>query len=381
MGTEKYLNLKEQIDPGQGNPDWIDPKVRHDIESGDVDLNQILPYLSEGDQTYLEKISSERYQQLLSELSNLIGQDLMLQDFGSLYNGAGQALMQAVQIEASHTEQLQQLAVELVLSLPENEMLKPMLQQGLVRIDAKLGMGEMEDIEIGEMGGSNSDEDEDDDQIAVDNVMFEVLNDIDLDEEALKRRYANAMIHGNAIHKFRAWRMVQDQIEQIDDQLPAKYGFFIAVSETGYWAIQPTDIDMKGFAGSEQVIPEEDGYVIKARGAIFPLLVHELVKGITEYFSLGGANANVQQKGINAADTVEKEWQDIRHGPSLWKRFQLMIPPQDQQYALPVFQHLLRQNQFDISEVIDGGEYGQQIIQDILAKVKAQYQQYRDSLE
>ena len=74
----------------------------------------------------------------------------------------------------------------------------------------------------------------------------------------------------------------------------------------------------------------EDGVkaVIKARGMVFPVLLHELCKGVMEVLSLNGLpkQDNIAQYVVDKADFIQAEPWDMRFGPGLWRCFCDAIP-------------------------------------------------------
>jgi hypothetical protein len=96
----------------------------------------------------------------------------------------------------------------------------------------------------------------------------------------------NMMIQGNAMNKMQAYHMAQEQINGIDPRLMNLYGVLTSVGEFGYW-IFPEDMMKQGMGagagagGAAHVNRGEDGVPeIVAQCITFPMLVHELVKGL-----------------------------------------------------------------------------------------------------
>ena len=65
---------------------------------------------------------------------------------------------------------------------------------------------------------------------------------------------------------------------------------------------------------------EEGTLVIRARALIFPILIHELVKGLYEILSLQGFSADVEQNKqiVSKVDKVTNEPEDLRYGKFIY---------------------------------------------------------------
>lgn len=83
-------------------------------------------------------------------------------------------------------------------------------------------------------------------------------------------------------------------------------------------------------AGWSGVEMREQGMVIVARAMCWPLLVHELVKGVAELICLHGlANLPEDQYAqvIEAADHIEFESWHMQTGVTLWRNLLKLLPP------------------------------------------------------
>jgi len=77
-----------------------------------------------------------------------------------------------------------------------------------------------------------------------------------------------------------------------------------------------------------QVDTETDPPTVKARAATFPLLVHELIKGVYDIFGTHGLPDDPKQAEMimGAEDTLPAEIWDMRLGPIFWEKFQASYP-------------------------------------------------------
>jgi hypothetical protein len=81
-------------------------------------------------------------------------------------------------------------------------------------------------------------------------------------------------------------------------------------------------------AGREELDLETDPPTIKAEGALFPILVHEIFKGVMEYVSAHGLPSDPEfaEEVIGMEDTLPAEIWDLRLGPVIWEKFMEAYP-------------------------------------------------------
>ena len=75
--------------------------------------------------------------------------------------------------------------------------------------------------------------------------------------------------------------------------------------------------------GKEEVDPETDPPTIKVQGVAFPILVHELIKGVMEVLGTQGLPDDPRhaEMVMNSEDTLTAEVWDLRLGPVIWEKF------------------------------------------------------------
>ena len=116
---------------------------------------------------------------------------------------------------------------------------------------------------------------------------FEKFND-----EVAKRRLLNAMIQGSAKKGHYMFELVYDKLEELERGIVRKYGILMSVNDSLYWLFPDEMIlttgDGGGFAGKEEIDTETGPPTVRARGVFFPVLVHELIKGVTEILTTQG---------------------------------------------------------------------------------------------
>ena len=149
--------------------------------------------------------------------------------------------------------------------------------------------------------------------------------------EKAKRRMINSLVQGAAFKGGHMYTLVSDEINRLGPNLLNLYGITQSLMEHLYW-LYP---DMEGMAGSgggqmgqSESDPETDPPTIKAKAFTFPLLVHEIVKGIYSlYGDQGLPNDPVQRSMVvGAEDTLPSEIWDSRLGPIFWEKFRESWP-------------------------------------------------------
>ena len=190
-----------------------------------------------------------------------------------------------------------------------------------------------------------------------------------LDDNNLKRQFANMITQGNAVNKLYLFQLASDSLNKIDPNLIKLYGIMSVMVQASYYAIpdMPLTNAMKGSAvGSEEIVPNDDGtYTIVARSPFFPYLVHEIVKGLYDYLSMD----IVSQSQLDD-ETLDSELVDIMSGPALYTNLAKLIPQKDIEYLPLVFKLMLGLDVNTIKEILSGGGRTQMHIQKLLQQAK-----------
>jgi hypothetical protein len=214
--------------------------------------------------------------------------------------------------------------------------------------------------------------------------------------ERAKRRMINSLIQGAAFKGGHMYNLVRREINDMNPQLMNLYAVTQALMEHAYWIFP----DMEGMAGGgggqmgqSEFDPETDPPTVKARAVTFPLLVHELVKGVYEVFGTHGLPDDPRQAEmvLNAEDSLPSEIWDSRLGPIFWEKFVATYPMElfdddmkhIQHYLFMRFSSLSAEEFMRVAKMILSGDpKGQQFIQrmvdDIVRELKEQ--EYKDAM-
>jgi hypothetical protein len=214
--------------------------------------------------------------------------------------------------------------------------------------------------------------------------------------EKAKRRFINSLIQGAAFKGGHMYVLAADEINNIDPRLLQMYGVNQTLMEHLYWVFP----DMENMAGSgggqlgqSEIDDETDPPTVKARAGTFPLLIHELVKGVYEVFGTHGLpdDPRQQEMVMGAEDTLPAEIWDSRLGPIFWEKFVATYPMELFEDDMKHIQHYLfmRFSKLDANEffrvaklILQGDPKGQQFIQRMVDEIVSELkkQEYERSM-
>jgi hypothetical protein len=327
---KKKLNEAPPIDYGDGR-ERMSPDIEGKLKSQEHPLggHQAFPDVNKDGvpDNFEELIASQRFQDVVQKVKDATGvENIDPQTFMSLQPMLMQAAQRILQIESQNKEVLENLAVELVVG----EMGIP---EGDLQFDAKL--------EKPNMSGMQQKPKEKKKKKELEFPNFEMEDEASkrlqkLDLEKQKRRFINSLIQGSAKKAHYMYHLVNEKLNDINPDLIGLYSIVMSVNDLMYW-VMPDMEGMIGGGGAEQAMAgkeeldlETDPPTIKAKGLMFPILVHELYKGVMEYVSAHGlpSDPDMAQEVIGMEDTLPAEVWDLRLGPVIWEKF-LEVYPDD----------------------------------------------------
>jgi len=201
---------------------------------------------------------------------------------------------------------------------------------------------------------------------------------VEANEEVYKRRFLNAMTQGAAKKCNHMFHMVDDELTNIDPRLVNKYDKMMVTADYMYYVIPEMENGVSG--GVVKVdFPTKDNpkSVITVQAMVFPVLIHELVKGVMELLSAHGLpkDKKIANFVIDKADFLAAEPWDMRIGPALWGRFTDTIDSDDFHLKHHVYSELvaLPVNEFNnkMREILGGTKEGKQIVKNIIDEVQS----------
>ena len=208
-----------------------------------------------------------------------------------------------IEAEDGYRDHLELLAADIVTKA------YPIIDYANIKIDAKIVT--MQDLKIPE----------EPDEVDVDDTPPEA--------EQAKRRIINGITQGASIRGSFAFLLFRDYLDAFDEELVAKYNEILKLSfgiyddENAIAMLLAMIAQQQNMPGgeSEMVYDEdEEQFVIKARAICFPMLVHEIVKGLYEIVGTEGFGADKEknQAIVNTVDKLSNEPNDLRFGKFIY---------------------------------------------------------------
>ena len=317
----------------------MNPDLKRSIERGETPYSDspFFPKKKEGErQSFEEKAATKRFADVISKLERYLGERVP-NNLGGLQMLLMGLFRDVKQFESGKERQLENLAVELA----ENELLDEKYR-GFIKFDAKFkNLGDApsanfqnepeefssEDIELAfEDNGEDLDEFLD----AFENFDYKVA----------KRRFFNAITQGFAKKGHFMFELVRDRLEEMEPGITDKYGALMALNDYLYWMLPPEMMEamassQQNIGGEEEIEFETDesgeqtgNMIVKAKGVIFPIIVHELLKGYMDIILAPSLPEDpIQAQMVRAkADTLVNEIFDIIVGVYLWERLIQSFP-------------------------------------------------------
>ena len=375
------MKLKEALDLPFGGK-YMHPSKRDYVEnlpSHEKDVvTGMYPNVDADSQAYLELSTSATYKRSVERLAKYLGLSLEAMhkkhpSFSSLYSIILTNYLGTVQAEANYKQELQALAVETVLELPEFKAIKEMVAEGMLTIDAKLDTPNLSNAitenELKAKNGKLSTSEKDTQQLATEFVKPELDADI-----LAKRSFAKTLTQGNAVNKFYLFHLVEDKLNQINPQLPKMYGIVCAGTTMSYYGMPMIEMS-RAFANSAAVgsAEVENDDTIRARGANFPILVHEIVKGIYNWLTY-----DIATQSELDSETLDQEVLELMSGEEVYNNFRKLIEVKDQHLIPFIVKDLLRHPAEVIKKVNAGGGEAKNIMNKLVARARETYSNWKD---
>jgi len=333
--------IKEQLDYGD-RPERMDPNLERKLASPEG-LYAQNPAMKkkEGD---VQRLVSNRFQKVAEKLSDVTGiQNLSSQQTqGMIYQEMMRKLPNIMRIEAAHRDELEELAIE--AALEESEV-----PVDWYKIEAYLNREPIDTSNFRMKPEEEDDEEEKDEEEEMEIPSFEI-EDLTKDEifelEKHKRNIINAIIQGAAKKGHYIFQKpdIKARLDEIDPSLYRDYLGIMAINDFLYFSMEQM-IEMmsqtgQGIAGKVELDDnDEEGEegeegeetpdtVIKAFGLIFPILCHEIIKGLEEAKGRHGLpkDPEMAQRVMGQTDTLSNEPMQLRIGPEIVERIRFALP-------------------------------------------------------
>ncbi len=348
-------------------PDGMNERMHPTLENELINQNHSLgkhPAIPEGDEnTFEQMIMGERFQEVSKRYKRAFDTDNI--DSNQVKRELMPLVRETMVLESQYTQQLQELAIKMIRE--EYDM-----GEDVVEIIAEL----VPEISI-EGTKKNAT------PTKVEGMEFDSHDDIvNANEEVYKRRFLNAMIQGAAKKCNHMFHLVDEELLDINPKLPNKYNKVMSAADYIYYVIPKMDQAISGgVVRVEFPSKKNPKAVIHAQAMIFPVLIHEIVKGVMELLAAHGLpkNEKLANYVINKADFLSAEPWDMRLGPALWGRFTESIDADDFNLKHHVFSELasLPAKEFhrQMKEILAGTTRGKKIVSELIDNVKNDFQQ------
>jgi hypothetical protein len=329
-------NVREQLDYGD-TPERMDPNLERKLASPES-LYGSNPAMKKGPAD-VQRLVSQRFQKVADKLRQVTGiENLSSQQVqGMVYQEMMAKLPMIMQIESGHKEELEELAKQ--ASMDETE-----IPEGWVKIIAELGS--RIDTSNFQMKPKKDDEDKEPKLEIPSFDVDELTDEEEFELEKHKRNIINAIIQGAAKKGHYVFQKpsIKERLDEIDPRLYPAYLGIMTINDFMYFTMEQM-IEMmsqtgNGVAGKVELDPDdedEDGggegdddsdTVIKAQGMIFPILCHEIIKGIEESKGRHGlpTSDTMRDRVKGAVDILPNEPMQLRIGPEISEKLRHALP-------------------------------------------------------
>jgi hypothetical protein len=336
--------IKEQINYGD-RPERMDPRLERKLASPES-LYAQNPAMKKGAQD-VQRLVSSRFGKVADKLKQVTGiEDISSQQVqGMIYQEMMRKLPAIMRIEAAHREELEELAKEASLEetqVPEDwfEIDARLNRQGIDTSDFRYQEEKPEKKEKPEMPEIPS--------FDVEDLTDEEI----LELEKHKRNIINAIVQGAAKkgHYIFQKPEVKARLDEINPSLYRDYLGIMAINDFMYFSMEQM-IEMmsqsgQGVAGKVKLEDNDDeegndgeegeessNTRIIADGMIFPILCHEIIKGIEEAKGRYGLpqDPEMAQRVMGQTDLLSNEPMQLRIGPEIVEKIRFALP--DEMYS------------------------------------------------
>lgn len=342
----KSKKIKEAIDYGD-YPERMGSNLERTAGSPDS-LYGSNPAMGRGPQD-VERLIGARFKKIVDHLRRVTNiQDLSSQQVqGMLFNEMMSGFSQIVRIENNYIPALKELALQACIDETE-------INPGWYQFE--LSLNETGSIDTSKFRYSpeeeTDDEENDEEQSGIQIPSFDVedlTQEEKLELEKHKRNIINAIVQGAAkkAHHIYEKPEVKSKLDEIDPRLYPLYRRVMSITDFMYFTMDEM-IDRMSQTGSGVIgqnfldEPDSEGggdegeyegddsvdTKIVAKGTMFPVLCHELIKGIKEATARHGLpkEPGMAQKVMGQTDVLGNEPIQLRMGPELYEKLRMLLP-------------------------------------------------------
>ena len=342
-------------------PDGLTERMHPDLEVDLVERKHSLgnhPIFPEGDETSFEqKIMGKRFSEVAKRYKKAFDCDTI--DNSKLLTDMMPIVQDSMNLESKHKKELEKLAIKMIRE--EYDM-----SEDVVEIHAELTP------HINMIGTKKNPK-----PIAVENEFNNHDDIVNARDEVYKRRFLNAMTQGAAKKCNHMFHMVEEELTNMEPRLANHYAKMMSAADYMYYVIPKMENGVNGGVVRVQFPNAKNPKaVIHVQAMVFPVLIHELVKGVMELLSAHGLpkDKKIGEYVINKADFLAAEPWDMRLGPALWEQFTEAIEPADFGLKHHIYSELaalpVREFNIKMREIMAGTKDGKQLIKDMVHEIK-----------
>jgi hypothetical protein len=360
--ASKSKGLNESVVYPEGLSERMAPKLESDLMNRQHSLGKHPIFPDDDESTFEEKIMGERFSEVAKRYKRAYDVDSI--DNKVVLSELMPLVYETQGLEAKHKKKLEKLAERMIRE--EFDMAEDVVEINCELTNEINMVGTIKNAKPMSTESSFKNHDE-------------LVN---ANEEVYKRRFLNAMTQGSAKKCNHMFHLVDEELTDMDPRLPNKYSKMMASADYTYY-ILPNLEDSKNGGVVRVQFPTESNpkAVIYAQALVFPVLIHELVKGVMELLSAHGLpkNKRIGEYVINKADFLAAEPWDMRIGPALWSRFTNLIEPDDFHLKHHIYSELaalpVREFNVKMREIMANTKEGKKIIKAVVDEVKAGLQE------
>ena len=348
LTKKDILKMVESHEPARMTKRELIESISNRILTEDMD-DDLRRKIESGEHNYSEHIDPETVKRMSDEIVRDAKANIEARGGQANLGGAQElmssGLMGALQKEARHKRELEQLAIKLV----SEEYGVP---QDAVDFEAKItGHPQLGGEEIRKTGLKMRKGDKRPPQGKTAE---------ELKPNVTKRRLMNAMMHGAARKGQNLFHMASDELRRINPSLSQDYSKLMAGNDFMYWALSDDTIAQESESGTHagQVRVDLSGPKPKiiAQGMTFPFLLHELTKGVLELISLHGLDVDKETRDyvLDKTDNLESEPMDIRLGVKIWEKLLETMDVDALPYKAQIFTRMSELSPSEFNNIVNG---------------------------
>jgi hypothetical protein len=407
-------------------PERMDPKTQRRIEDPENIYAKNRAF--KGGVSDVEKIAGTRFKEVVDYVKRYFNTQENITDphvMRSIMMEQMRAVQQSMSIEIPHRDKLKDLAVEIAAKeegwLDYSLTMDDAIDNGDVSKSPIQGAGTRYGFEFINVDAFLNEKKINPSQFQMKEKDLPKLQlppnfSFDIDEltpeeqrqlEIEKRHVINALIQGKGKRGQFSYQAFKDRLDEIDPRLYVLYNKIMSANDLMYFT-QEDLIEMMGgnAAGSSSVESDdeddeeggEEGEgmdVVVANGLIFPILLHELVKGFASVASREqwrDMDPSMAQDVMGKTDVFSNEPMQFRVGAELVRKLRTLLPDElilDERskvyipfferilYGIPAERFLKEIMSNVVSEREEDNNKARRTFEDILKRAKSDYQKYK----